>query len=220
MRVGGVTSRIPGHAVGGQRPPERQPADAFLGGGHVDAKDPPVALGVDLQRRSTHARRPHVRRHEPRAPRSGRQRSVGPAFSGRVRNASTAVSRFVTDTCDSTGGWPEVRTSLSVRRVRAPSRWQVAATRVRARSARLRRFRPQSERWELRPSMGIVTPNEPVRVATRRCRYPLRDLVAQRCARRIRPLGASVSAPVNVSMSVASSSRNTSGWHVVSPFRK
>ena len=40
----------PGQAAGGQRPQERQPARAVLGGGDVDAQDLAVALGVDPDR--------------------------------------------------------------------------------------------------------------------------------------------------------------------------
>ena len=39
-----------GQAAGGQRPPDRQPAGAVLAGGHVDAQDFAVALGVIVAR--------------------------------------------------------------------------------------------------------------------------------------------------------------------------
>ena len=46
VRVG-VDQPHPGQAAGAQRPPEAQPAGPVLGGGHVQAQDFAVALGVD-----------------------------------------------------------------------------------------------------------------------------------------------------------------------------
>ena len=49
MRIAG-DQLDPGQTAGGQRPQERQPARAVLGGGDVDAQDFAVALGVDPDR--------------------------------------------------------------------------------------------------------------------------------------------------------------------------
>ena len=46
VRVGGHQPDS-GEAAGGQVAEERQPAGAVLGGGHVQAEDLPIAVGVD-----------------------------------------------------------------------------------------------------------------------------------------------------------------------------
>ena len=103
-----------------------------------------------------------------------------PSCGGRVRHAATCSSRSfaMTDTCDfDRPVIPSVRTSLSIRRVLTPSRWQVATTVVSTASAW--RCRSSSHSGKNVPSrtLGIAMSIVPTRVSRSRWRYPLRVLV-------------------------------------------
>ena len=90
----------PGQPAGGQRPQEREPAGAVFGGGDVDAQDFAIALGVDPDRdQRVHVDHPTLLADlETRA--SAATNVYGPPSSGRLRNASTAVSSSLAITDD------------------------------------------------------------------------------------------------------------------------
>ena len=90
-----------------------------------------------------------------------------------MRNALTCSSRSaaIRETCDFDNDvMPRVVTSLSIRRVETPSRWQVATTEISAASARCGVQEPVGEVGAVSDTFGIVTSIVPARVSRSRWR--------------------------------------------------